>query len=129
MTRIKEFLENDINVSLGQDSIVDPWYPAGNGNLMNVLDNAIHVAQIMSFSQMETALDLITYNGAKTLSLTDQYGLEPGRAANFIVLDAPDALEAVRRRADVLASVRNGEYLFKKTVTFDPELDIRRATR
>lgn len=129
VTRIKEFLENDINVCLGQDSIVDPWYPAGNGNLMNVLDNAIHAAQIMSFSQMERALDLITYNGATTLGLADQYGIEPGRVANFIVLDAPDALEAIRQRADVLASVRNGEYLFKKEVRFDTDLDIRRATR
>lgn len=129
ITRIKEFLEGDINVSLGQDSIVDPWYPAGNGNLMNVLDNAIHMAQIMSFEEMERALDLITYGGATTLNLGEEYGLEKGRPANFVVLDAPDALEAVRQRADVVASVRHGEFLFRKTVSFDPELDIRRQTK
>lgn len=128
LTRVKEMLELDINVSLGQDSIVDPWYPAGNGNLMNVLDNTLHLAQIMSFEEMETALDLITYRGAKTLHIEDSYGLEAGKAANFIVLDAPDALEAVRQRANVLASVRNGEYLFKKTVSYDTELDIFRKT-
>ncbi len=129
LTRVKEFLEAGINVSLGQDSIVDPWYPAGNGNLMNVLDNTLHLAQLMSFEQMERALDLITFNGAKTLCIEDIYGIEVGKAANFIVLDAPDPLEAIRQRAGVLASVRNGEFLFKKHTTYETELDIFRPTR
>ncbi len=42
---------------------------------MNVLDNGIHAAQIMSFGEMDNALDLITVNGAKTMMLTDQYGI------------------------------------------------------
>lgn len=124
LTRVKEFLEEGINVSCGQDSIVDPWYPAGNGNLMNVLDNTLHLAQIMSFKEMEVALDLITYNGAKTLSIQDDYGLEVGKDANFLVLNAPDALEAVRQRADVLASIRRGEYLFKRSITVDKDLEL-----
>ena len=44
----------------------------------------------------------------------DEYGIEPGKPANFIVLDAKDAYEAIRERAEVLASIRNGEYLFKR---------------
>ena len=39
LTRVKELFENGINVCFAQDSIQDPWYPLGNGNLMNVLDN------------------------------------------------------------------------------------------
>ncbi|WP_257159502.1 amidohydrolase family protein [Corynebacterium cystitidis] len=124
LTRVKEFLEEGINVSLGQDSIVDPWYPAGNGNLMNVLDNTLHLAQTMSFAEMEVALDLITYNGATTLSIQDDYGLEVGKDANFLVLNAPDALEAVRQRADVLASIRAGEYLFKRSITLEQDLEL-----
>ena len=49
LTRVKELFENGINVCFAQDSIQDPWYPLGNGNLMNVLDNGIHIAQMMSF--------------------------------------------------------------------------------
>ena len=36
------------------------------------------------------------------------------QGANFLVLDASTPFEAVRQRADVLASIRNGEYLFKR---------------
>ena len=37
--------------------------------------------------EVETAFDMITYNGAKCLNIHDQYGIEVGRDANFIVLD------------------------------------------
>jgi len=86
----------------------------GNGNLMNILDNGIHLAQTMSFEELDRCLDLITTNGAKTLNVEDQYGIEVGKPANFLVLDARTPFEAVRQRADVLASIRHGEYLFKR---------------
>ena len=88
LTRVKELFENGINVCFAQDSIQDPWYPLGNGNLMNVLDNGIHIAQMMSFEEIDRCLDLITVNGAKTMNLTNSYGIEAGKPANFIVLDA-----------------------------------------
>ncbi|NLY12764.1 MAG: amidohydrolase family protein [Gammaproteobacteria bacterium] len=129
MTRVKEFWESGINVCFGQDSINDPWYPAGNGNLMNILDNGIHMAQTMSLPQLDTCLDLITFNGAKTLNVEVQYGIEVGKPANFLVLDAHSPFEAVRQRADVLASIRNGEYLFKKPEpSYEIELDLFRKT-
>lgn len=37
-----------------------------------------------------------------------------GKPAHFLVLDARSPFEAVRQRADVLASIRHGEYLFKR---------------
>lgn len=130
LTRVKEFWESGINVCFGQDSINDPWYPVGNGNLMNILDNGIHLAQTMSFDQLDTCLDLITFNGAKTLNIEDQYGIEAGKPANFLVLHATTPFEAVRQRADVLASIRNGNYLFKKPEpSYEVELDLFRPTR
>ena len=130
LTRVKELWESGINVCFGQDSINDPWYPVGNGNLMNILDNGIHLAQTMSFEELDRCLDLITYNGAKTLNLEDQYGIEAGKPANFLVLDADSPFEAVRQRAEVLASIRNGEYLFKRPEpSYEIELDLFRKTR
>jgi cytosine deaminase len=125
LTRVKEFIESGINVAFAQDSINDPWYPMGNGNMMNILDNGIHLAQIMSKKDVETNFDLITYNGARCLNIQDSYGLEVGKAANFIVLNETSVYEAIRRRVDVLASVRNGEFLFRKKETqFDVPLSL-----
>ncbi|MFA6758843.1 MAG: amidohydrolase family protein [Bacteroidales bacterium] len=121
LTRVKEFIESGINVAFAQDSINDPWYPMGNGNMMNILDNGIHLAQIMSPEEVKTNFDLITYNGARCLNIHERYGLEAGKPANFIVLDESSVYEAIRKRVNVLASVRNGNFLFRRR---EPEYEI-----
>lgn len=91
ITRVKELTEAGVNVSLGQDSMQDPWYPLGNGNMMLILDYVLHLAQMMSFEEIDDALKFLTVNGATTLGLRDMYGLETGKPANFIVLGTPIA--------------------------------------
>lgn len=130
LTRVKEFVDNAINVAFGQDSIVDLWYPAGSGNLMNILDNGLHATQLMREEDFPRNFDLITYNGAKLMHLDEVYGLSEGKPANFIVLDAPNVFEEQRRRVDCLASIRNGEYLFRKEKPkYTTALDIDRQTK
>ena len=60
------------------------------------------------------------------MNIEDEYGLDPGKPANFIVLDAENEFEAIRNRAECLASVRKGEFLFKKAKReYDVKLNIR----
>ena len=114
LTRVKELYRAGINVCFAQDSILDPWYPLGNGNLMNILDHGIHISQLMTTNDINNALDLITINGAKALNIDDSYGIKCGNNANFIVLDAKNEFDAICNRASVIASIRNGDFLFEK---------------
>ena len=114
LTRVKELNDAGINVCFAQDSISDPWYPLGNGNLMNILDAGIHICHMMSFEEIKNALDLITVNGAKTLHIQEKYGIEVGKDANFVVLNAKDEFSAILERVGVNCSVRKGEFLFKR---------------
>lgn len=124
LTRVKELLNNGTNVAFAQDSIADYWYPLGNGNMMDILDHGIHLAHYTHIDEINKAFDLITFNGAKAMRIQDEYGIEAGKPANFIVLDAHDTYEAIRERAEVLASIRNGEYLFKRAPRkYDIEVD------
>ena len=98
--------------------------------MMNILDNGIHLAHTMSFDELDRCVDLITYNGTKTMNLEDQYGLEVGKPANFLALDADSPFEVVRQRADVLASIRYGEYLFNRPAPrYEIALDLLSKTR
>lgn len=108
LTRVKELLEAGLNVSFGHDDIFDPWYPLGTGNMLQVLHMGIHVAQLMGYEQIVNSVDLITKNSARTLGIEDKYGIEVGKAANFIVLDAENEFEAIRKQAAVRYSFRNG---------------------
>jgi len=111
ITRVKELLEEGLNVSFGLDSIVDPWYPLGDGNLMSVVDTGLHACHMTSYDDIVRALDLITINGAKTLNIEKNYGIKEGNQANFIVIDSESEYEAVRCQAPVIYSIRNGEVL------------------
>lgn len=114
LTRVKEFMQMGINVAFAQDSINDPWYPLGSGNMMNILDNGIHLTQYASPEELENAFDLITYNGAIAMNIQDNYGVEVGKPANFIVLEHTNVFDAIRCRANTVMSVRNGKFLYKK---------------
>ncbi|MGX9929878.1 cytosine deaminase [Virgibacillus salarius] len=108
LTRVKELLEAERNVCFGHDDIFDPWYPLGTGNMLQVLHMGIHASQLMGYEQIINAIDLITTNSAKTMNIEEHYGIEAGKPANIIVLDAEDEYEAIRKQAYVLYSVRNG---------------------
>jgi cytosine deaminase len=48
------------------------------------------------YEEINDVLDLITTNAARTLRIQDTYGIEEDKPADFIVLDAPSAFEALR---------------------------------
>ena len=113
ITRVNELMQSGLNVCFGQDSILDPWYPLGSGNLMNILDIGLHACQLTEEEKIWNALDLITVNGAKALGIPEnEYGIAAGKPASFLVLNAGDAYEAICLRACVLRSVRKGKELF-----------------
>ncbi|MCM3068212.1 cytosine deaminase [Priestia flexa] len=111
ITRVKELLESNINVCFGLDSIMDPWYPLGDGNLMRVVEVGLHACHMTGYNDIVTALNLITTNGAKTLNMQAEYGIKEGNKANFIVLDTNSEYEAIRCQPAVLYSIRNGEII------------------
>lgn len=111
ITRVKELAEAGINVCFGHDDLIDPWYPLGAGNMLQVLHLGIHVTQLMGYEQIVNAIDFITTNSANTLDIADRYGIEEGKPANFIILAAEDEYDAIRRQTPVLYSVRNGKII------------------
>ncbi|AUJ25494.1 MULTISPECIES: cytosine deaminase [Virgibacillus] len=113
LTRVKELLEAGMNVCFGHDDIFDPWYPLGTGNMLQVLHMGIHVAQLLGYEQIVDSMNLITTNSAKAMSLEQAYGIEVGKPANFIVLDAESTYEAIRKQAIVMYSIRNGKVIAK----------------
>lgn len=114
VTRVKELLDAGLNVSFGQDSISDPWYPLGTGNMLWVLEFGLHVCHYMGYDEISNSLDLITENGAKTMHLTDRYGISEGKPADFLIIDAENDFEAVQYLKDVLYSVKNGKVIMKR---------------
>jgi cytosine deaminase len=115
LTRVAELDRAGMNVCFGQDSIVDPWYPLGNGNILRILEAGLHICHMLGFEDLQRALDLVTDNSAKTLNLGEGYGIEVGRPANLLILSAASDYEMLRSQGHALVSIRAGRVLMRRT--------------
>ncbi len=115
ITRVKELWQNGLNVSLGHDCIQDPWYNLGTGNLLAVADMAVHACQMTGQAEIDACFDMVTSDGAQTLKVSENYGIEIGKPANLIVLDAKSRYEAILNRATVQTVIAQGKILVETT--------------
>ncbi len=106
-TRVRELRDAGITVGFGSDCVMDPWYSLGNADMLDVAFMGLHVGQLSSRADMDWCFDAVTQNPATIMGLNG-YGVAKGCAANFVLLQATDKIEAIRLRAHRLAVVRNG---------------------
>ena len=110
MTRVPELMAAGITVAFGHDCVMDPWYGLGSGDMLEVAQMGLHVAQMTSQAGMRACFDAVTVHAARILGL-EGYGLAPGCKADFVLLQARSPVEALRLRAQRLIVVRGGAVL------------------
>jgi cytosine deaminase len=110
MTRVRELMQAGVNVAFGHDCVMDPWYPLGSHDMLEVAHMGLHLAQMTGTEEMRRLFDAVTVNGAKTLGL-EGYGLEPGCFADLVVLQAGGPVEALRLKPARLFVIRRGEVI------------------
>ena len=89
---------------------MDPWYSLGSGDMLEVAHMGLHVAQMTGQAAIRQCFDAVTVNPARILHL-DGYGIAPGCNADFVLLYARDAVEAIRIQATRLKVSRRGKLL------------------
>jgi cytosine deaminase len=99
-----------VNVAFGQDCTMDPWYPLGSADMLEVAHMGIHAVPMTSREAMAWAFDSVTLGGAAAMGLPDP-ALRVGGPASMVVLQARDRIEAVRLKATRLAVIRDGRVL------------------
>jgi len=87
LTRVKELLASGVNVTYASNNVRDALRPMGN---LDPLEEALilsYGAHMDTIEEFNTLLRMSTFNGARALRLQN-YGLDPGCNADFVVLDA-----------------------------------------
>jgi len=113
-TRVKQLLEAGINVCIGHDSVMDPWYPLGYGDPLQAAFVLVHLGQMSGDAQLRQLIDMITINSATTLGVPD-YGLRIGGPADLVVFDAPSEADALRLVAPRTLVLRGGKVVARAT--------------
>jgi cytosine/creatinine deaminase len=113
MTRVPEMLKAGIRVGFGQDCVLDPWYPLGTSDMLDVAFMGLHVAQMTSPADMAYCFDMVTRVNAEIMGL-DYLGLQVGKTASLVVLDAGNPVEALRLRAERLCVISKGKIVAER---------------
>jgi cytosine deaminase len=107
LARVPELCAAGCTVGFAQDSVLDPWYPLGHGDLLDIAWVAAHACHMTDRGGLRACFDAVTTAPACIMELPD-YGLFPGANADMVVLDAKDPIDAIRLRATRTHVIRRG---------------------
>ena len=113
-TRVKQLQEAGVNVCIGHDSVMDPWYPLGYGDPLQSAFVLVHLGQMSGDNELRRLIEMITVNPAAALGLPD-YGLREGGPADLVVFDAPSEADALRLIAPRTLVLRAGRVVARAT--------------
>jgi cytosine/creatinine deaminase len=113
-TRVKQLQAAGVNVCIGHDSVMDPWYPLGYGDPLQAAFVLAHLGQMSGDSELRKLIEMITTNPARALGIAD-YGLRPGGPADLVVFDAPTEADALRLVAPRTLVLRGGKIVARTT--------------
>ena len=106
ITRIPELLEAGATVGVGHDSIVDPWYPLGSGNLLEAASMLVHVCHMTRPDQINRVFELLVEENH--LGFGGAPRIEEGQEASFLVHSVTDPQSAIRLRSPPRWVLRKG---------------------
>jgi cytosine deaminase len=113
-TRVKQLQAAGVNVCIGHDSVMDPWYPLGYGDPLQAAFVLAHLGQMSGDSELRQLIEMITTNPAKALGIPD-YGLREGGPADLVVFDAPTEADALRLVSPRTLVLRGGKVVARAT--------------
>jgi len=111
LTRVKELVRSGVNVTYGQDCVSDAFYPFGKADLLQTGFVLALAAQMTAPSEIEAVLDMVTTNAAKAMRISAEYGIQVGKRADLVVVDAASVPEALRLQPDRLSVIKEGRVI------------------
>jgi cytosine/creatinine deaminase len=108
ITRVKQLLEAGVNVTCGSDDISNLFFPYGRMDMLEVAMVTSIVAHLTSPEEIQDAFDMPRIHAARALNLRD-YGIMVGKPANFVLLGAETAREALQVQPVRRLVVRQGQ--------------------
>ena len=115
VTATHKLIHNGVNCSLSTNNVLNPFTPFGDCSLIRMANLNANICHIGARSDIRECFNMITSRSARLMNV-ESYGLEVGKAADFVVLDCETPEAAVAELAPVLYACKRG----RKTVTRAP---------
>ena len=106
-----KLLEAGITIGCASDNIRDFWVPFGNGDMVEGALIETQRLELKTNRQLDFIWQTITNEGAKVLGLERDYGVDVGRKADLVVLNALSPQWAIIEQAKKLFVIKNGRII------------------
>ncbi|WP_367105583.1 amidohydrolase family protein [uncultured Psychrobacter sp.] len=110
MVNANQFAELGINTAISSNNILNAFTPYGDASLVRMANMYANIAQLSTDDELTDTFDMITKNAAKLLTVESD--ITVGAPATLVILEAKDAVEAIRTNAQALAGFKNGKQTF-----------------
>jgi cytosine/adenosine deaminase-related metal-dependent hydrolase len=119
---VRLLAERGVQLFTGSDGVRDTWSPMNTGDMLERAYLLAYNSGFRSDADLELALTMATYGGAQRMSASS-YGLEVGKAADMVLLDAETAAEAVAMRPVRRLVIKRGLVVARDGRSLLPEVD------
>ena len=113
---VKDLLRAGVNVAISSNNIRNAFTPSGRGDLLEIGLLLAHSLHMSGASDRRMVPELFTTNGAKALGVEDGYGLRPGCAADFVVLDSVNFDEILIDQPEKRFVVKGGRLIVENVL-------------
>jgi cytosine deaminase len=102
-----KLLHHGVNCSLSTNNVLNPFTPFGDCSLIRMANLYANICQVGAVADMEECFHMVTRRPAELMRISD-YGIEVGKSADFVVLDASEPSLAVAEVVPVLYAFKRG---------------------
>lgn len=107
VTNTHKLLRHGVNCSLSTNNVLNPFTPFGDCSLVRMANLNANICHIGATDDIRECFNMITERSARLINARD-YGLAPGKSADFVVLDCQTREAAVAELAPVLFAYKRG---------------------
>ena len=109
--RMVEPYEAGVNVTYMSDNIQDTWDPFGNGDMLLLAFMVGRLGTWWSNMALDNVLDMGTVGAANAIGIEEGHGLEVGKNADLMVLEAKSGHEAIINQVPKLYVIKRGRLI------------------
>lgn len=110
---VKKLLLAGITIAIATDNVRDFWRAYVNTDLVQAVLIEIHKLKMTTNPDLDLLWDMITTEGAKVLGIEEDYGIEEGKKADLVLLDALSPQWAIVDQAKKLYVIKNGKVIVR----------------
>jgi cytosine/creatinine deaminase len=109
-----KLVAHGVNCSLSSNNVLNPFTPFGDCSQIRMANVYANICHVGKRADMQACFDMITRRPAQIMRLSD-YGLEPGKSADLVVLDNTDPTMAIAELSPVLYAFKRGRMTVSRT--------------